>query len=83
MVRSTLVALLAFFLSLRMGGFPDIDALHSSRWQSLPILIALAAMVETTRCMKRKWSFYQAGILLLLYTDVMIMGMAVFLFFFP
>jgi hypothetical protein len=77
------VALGGFALSLRLGGFPDIDALHSSRWQGVPMVIAAAAMVETTRCMKRKWSFYQAGILLLLYTDVMIMGMAVFLFFFP
>jgi len=81
--RSIVVALAAFAVSLRLGGFPDIDALHASRWQSLPILVALAAMVETTRCMKRRWSLYQAGVLILLYTDVMIMGLAVFLFFYP
>jgi hypothetical protein len=77
------VALVAFTVSLRLGGFPDIDDLHSSRWQSLPILVALGAMVETTRCMKRRWSLYQAGVLILLYTDMMIMGLAVFLFFYP
>ena len=82
-LRSILVALLAFAASLRLGGFPDIDALHASRWQSLPILVALGAMVETIRCMKRRWSLYQAGVLILLYTDVMIMGLAVFLFFYP
>ena len=82
-VRSILLALGAFVVSLRLGGFPDINELHSSRWQTLPILFALGAMVETTRCMKRRWSLYQAGVLILLYTDVMIMGLAVFLFFYP
>ena len=82
-VRSIVVALVAFLASLRLGGFPDIDALHSSRWQILAVLAALAAMVDTIRCMKRKWSLYQAGVLILLYTDVMIMGLAVFLFFYP
>jgi hypothetical protein len=82
-VRSIVVALVAFLASLRLGGFPDIDALHSSHWQILAVLAAFAAMVETIRCMKRKWSLYQAGVLILLYTDVMIMGLAVFLFFYP
>jgi hypothetical protein len=78
-----LLALGAFAASLRLGGFPDIDNLHSSRWQILPILAAMCAMVETIRCMQRKWSLYQAGVLIMLYTDVMIMGLAVFLFFYP
>lgn len=78
-----MLALGAFLASLRLGGFPDIDNLHSSRWQVLPILAALCAMVETVRCMHRKWTLYQAGVLILLYTDVMIMGLAVFLFFYP
>jgi len=77
------VALAAFIVSLRLGGLPDINALHSSAWQAVPALAALAAMVETARCMKRRWSLYQAGVLILLYTDVVIMGMAVFLFFYP
>jgi hypothetical protein len=82
-LRSILLALGAFVVSLRLGGFPDIDALHASRWQVVAVMAALGAMVETTRCMKRKWSLYQAGVLILLYTDVMIMGLAVFLFFYP
>ena len=69
--------------SLRLGGFPNIDDLHSTRWQILPMLAALTAMVETVRCMHRRWTLYQAGVLILLYTDVMILGLAVFLFFYP
>lgn len=82
-VRSIVLALGAFLGSLRLGGFPNIDDLHSSRWQVLAIMAALGAMVETARCMKRRWTLYQAGVLILLYTDVMIMGLAVFLFFYP
>ncbi len=82
-VRSIVLALGAFIASLRLGGFPNIDELHSSRWQSVAVLVALGAMVEAARCMKRKWTLYQAGVLILLYTDVMIMGLAVFLFFYP
>jgi len=77
------LALGAFLASLRLAGFPNIDDLHASRWQVLPWLTALWAMVETVRCMHRKWTLYQAGILILLCTDVMIMGLAVFLFFYP
>ena len=82
-VRSIVLALGAFMASLRLGGFPNIDDLHSSPWQTLPMLTALVAMVETVRCMHRKWTLYQAGVLILLYTDVMILGLAVFLFFYP
>ncbi len=78
-----MLALGAFAVSLHLGGFPNIDDLHSSRWQILPVLTALVAMVETVRCMHRRWTLYQAGVLILLYTDVMIMGLAVFLFFYP
>lgn len=78
-----MLALGAFVASLRLGGFPDIDNLHASRWQILPMLAALCAMVEAVRCMHGKWTLYQAGVLILLCTDVMIMGLAVFLFFYP
>ncbi len=82
-VRSIVLALSAFLVSLRLGGFPNLDDLHSSHWQVLPVMAAMVAMVETVRCMKHKWSLYQAGVLILLYTDVMILGLAVFLFLYP
>jgi hypothetical protein len=31
-------------------------------------------MAETARCLQRKWSFYHAGVLILLYTDLMILA---------
>jgi hypothetical protein len=81
LVRGILLALGAFAASLRLAGFPDIKTLHSSQWQALPALIGVWAMVETARCLSRKWSPYHAGVLLLLYTDLMILAMVVFVWF--
>jgi hypothetical protein len=82
-VRGILLSVTAFALSLRLGGFPNIDNLHSSRWQAVPVLMTLAGMAELARCLGRRWSLYHAGVLILLYTGLMILAMAVFLFFYP
>lgn len=81
--RGILLAVGGFIYSLRLGGFPDLSALHSTHWQIVPALLALAGLVETVRCVRRKWSLYQAGVLILLYSEVMILGMSVFLYFYP
>jgi len=81
--RGILLAIGAFGVSLRLGGFPNINALHSSHWQIIAALVAFWGMVETARCLGRSWSLYHAGVLLLLYTDLMILAMAVVLFLFP
>lgn len=78
-----MLSLMAFVLSLRIGGFPDINALHSSPWQIIAAVIAFWAMVETARCLGRRWTLYDAGVLLLLSTDLMILAMAVVLFLYP
>ena len=83
LVRGTLLALGAFALSLRLGGFPDIRALHSSPWQIVPALLAFLGMIETARCLNRRWSLYHLGVLMLLYTDLMILAMAALLFLYP
>ena len=38
---------------------------------------------ETTRCLQRKWSFYHGGVLLLLYADVLVLALVVFLMLYP
>lgn len=41
--------------------------------------MSLWGMAETARCLERRWSLYHAGILLLLYSNLMILAMIVFL----
>ncbi len=40
-------------------------------------------MAETGRCLRGKWSLYHAGVLLLLYSDLMILALIVFLVAYP
>jgi hypothetical protein len=83
LIRGIVLAIGAFAISLRLGGFPDINALHSSQWQIFAALLAFWAMFETARCLDSRWTLYHAGVLLLLCTDLMILAMAVLLFIYP
>jgi hypothetical protein len=83
LVRGMLLSLGAFAASLRLAGFPDINALHGSPWQILVAIAAAWGMAETFRCLHRKWSLYHAGVLILLYTDLMILALVVFLCLYP
>lgn len=77
--RAVALALGAFFASLLLAGFPHIENLHGSPWQFLCLLVGGWGMAETARCLHRRWSLYHAGVLLLLYADLMILAMIVFL----
>lgn len=83
LLRATLLSLGAFAASLRLAGFPNIGDLHGSHWQFLVLLVAGWGMAETARCLRREWSIYHAGVLILLYTDLMILAGIVFLLAVP
>jgi hypothetical protein len=83
LVRGIVLSLGAFLASLLLAGFPHIENLHGSHWQILALVIAVWGMVETGRCLRGKWSFYHAGVLLLLYSDLMILTLIVFLVAYP
>jgi hypothetical protein len=74
LARAILLSLGAFAASLRLAGFPYIENLHGSHWQFVALLVAAWGMAETARCLQRQWSFYHAGVLLLLYADLMILA---------
>jgi CO dehydrogenase/acetyl-CoA synthase gamma subunit (corrinoid Fe-S protein) len=82
-VRAIALSLGAFMVSLRLAGFPHIEDLHGSRWQILALAMGAWGMAETARCMGRRWNLYHAGILLLLYADLMILAMIAFLVVYP
>jgi hypothetical protein len=77
LVRGILLSLGAFSASLLLAGFPRIEDIHSSRWQYLPLGVAAWGMAETARCLQRKWSLYHAGVLILLYSDLLILSVIV------
>lgn len=74
LARAVLLSLGAFAASLRLAGFPHLDRLHGSSWQILALLTAAWGMAETARCLRRQWSLYHAGVMILLYTNLMILA---------
>lgn len=83
LLRAIALSLGAFAASLRLAGFPQIEDLQGSRWQILALFAAAWGMAETVRCLQRRWSLYHAGVLLLLYTDLMILAAIVVLIAVP
>jgi hypothetical protein len=83
LIRGLALSLASFAISLRLAGFPDIRALHGSRWQLVVAGIAAWGMVETARCLRPKWSLYHAGVLILLYSELMILALILFLCIYP
>jgi hypothetical protein len=83
LVRAVLLSLGAFAASLHLAGFPHLESLHGSYWQILALLVAVWGMAETARCLQRKWSFYHAGVLILLYSELMILAAIVLMLFAP
>ncbi|MGB7547274.1 MAG: permease [Terracidiphilus sp.] len=82
LARAVALSLGALAASLLLAGFPHIENLHGSRWQLVALLAAGWGMGETARCLSRHWSLHHAGVLILLYTDLMILTLIGFLIFY-
>lgn len=74
LARGIFFSLGGFFLGLRAAGFPDINQLHGSPWEFAALLAAAWGMADTARCLQRRWSLYHAGVLILLYADLLILA---------
>ena len=83
LARCVLLALGAIAATLLIAGFPAPDAPHASNWQFMAVPVACWAMVETFRCLGRRWSLYHAGVLILLYSELMILALTLFLWLYP
>lgn len=83
LIRAITLSLGAFLASLLLAGFPHVEKLRGSRWQIVLLIVEAWGMGETARCLHRKWDLYHAGILLLLYADLMILAMIVFMVGYP
>lgn len=83
LLRAIVLSLGAFIASLRLAGFPHIENLHGSHWQVLALLAAVWGMGETFRCLSRTWTLYHAGVLILLYTNLMILALIGVLVVYP
>jgi hypothetical protein len=80
LLRATGLVLASLVLALVCAGFPDI---HPTLWITLPAVAAAFGTWDTTRCLRRQWSFYHGGVMLLLYADVLVVALILFLLLYP
>ncbi len=83
LARAVALSLGALAASLLLAGFPHIENLHGSPWQLVALAAAAWGMGETARCLSRQWSLHHAGVLILLYANLMILTLIIFLAFYP
>ena len=83
LIRGVGLCLGALAASLHLAGFPMIEGLRESPWQIALIPVVCWGMVDTFRCLGKKWSFYHAGVLILLYSEMMILAAVVTLWIYP
>ena len=80
LIRASLLVLLSFFAAAWLSDFPHNRA---NPYLVLPTLVAFAGTADTVRCMRKRWSFYHGGVLLLIYMDLMADMMILFFLFYP
>jgi hypothetical protein len=80
LVRGTALVVGSLAMALVCVGFPDV---HASAWMLIPAAGAVLGTFETTRCLRRRWSFYHGGVLLLLYADILVLAVIFFLLLYP
>ena len=79
-LRGTLLVLASTVAAFLIADFPRNRA---TLFLALPALFAVVGTVDTVRCMQRRWSLYHAGVVLLIYMDLMALFMIFFLFLYP
>lgn len=80
LTRAALLVVGSLILALVVSGFPDI---HPSLILLLPAAAACYGTWETTRCLQRRWNFYHGGVMLLLYADILVLALIIFLLLYP
>jgi hypothetical protein len=80
LVRGNVLVWGSLLVAVLISGFPHTRA---SALQIFPTLMAFAGTAETLRCIRKRWSFYHAGVLLCLYMDLMVVSVILFLLIYP
>ena len=78
--RATLLVLASFFFAAWLSDFPHN---HANPFLLLPTLFAVIGTADTVRCIRKRWCFYHAGVLLLIYMDLMALAMILFFLLYP
>jgi len=78
--RGNVLVLLSMVAAVLLSDFPHNRA---TMLLVLPMLVAIVGTGETVRCMRRRWDYYHAGVILCIYMDLMAMCLILFLLIYP
>jgi hypothetical protein len=80
LVRGNLLVLVSFVAAFFLSGFPHNRA---TPYLVIPALLAIAGTADTVRCIRRRWSFYHAGVILCIYMDLMAVTLILVFLLYP
>ena len=80
LLRGNLLVLSSFAASFRLSDFPRTRA---TLFLIIPALLAMLGMFDTLRCMQPQRNLYHAGVMLLLFMDMLAICLILFFLLFP
>jgi hypothetical protein len=80
LLRGTMLVLISLAASFYFSGFPQD---RRAPILLIPALLSLYGTYETIRCLRLRWSFYHGGVLLLVYMDILVIVLILFLLLYP
>jgi hypothetical protein len=78
--RGNVLVLVSLAVAVLLSDFPHNRA---TMLLLLPALFAAVGTGETVRCMRKRWDFYHAGVMLCIYMDLMALAVILFLLLYP
>jgi hypothetical protein len=80
LIRECLLVLESLAAAVLLSDFPHNRA---TPLLVFPVIFAILGTADTSRCLQRRWSLYHAGVILLIYMDLMVLSMVVFFLLYP
>ncbi|HWG17535.1 MAG TPA: hypothetical protein VN678_06705 [Acidobacteriaceae bacterium] len=80
LLRGNLLVLCSVAMSFPLAGFPND---RRDPLLIVPALLAICGTLETVRCVRPRWDLYHAGLILLLWMDMMSVCLVCFFLFSP
>jgi hypothetical protein len=80
LARANIVVWGSLILAVLLSKFPHTRA---TPLLIFPTALAFAGTADTIRCIRKRWSFYHAGVLLCIYMDLMALSLILFLLVYP
>nr|WP_221312530.1 permease [Granulicella aggregans] len=80
LIRGNILVLSSLLAAFPLSGFPHNRA---TPYLVIPTLLAIAGTVDTVRCIRRRWSFYHAGVILCIYMDLMALTLILVFLLYP